>query len=75
VGGGSGTVGLTKTVLEVEGISEGGPTYPRLQAYQLDSSGLIACESASHRCLSQIVAVSLVASPLAPVFCSAMNSS
>jgi hypothetical protein len=29
VGGGSGTVGLTKTVLKVEGISEGGATYPR----------------------------------------------
>jgi len=27
-GGGSGTVGLTKTVLEVEGMSEGGATYP-----------------------------------------------
>jgi hypothetical protein len=26
VGGGSGTVGLTKTVLEVEGILEGGAT-------------------------------------------------
>jgi hypothetical protein len=29
MGGGSGTVGLTKTVLKVEGISEGGATYPR----------------------------------------------
>jgi hypothetical protein len=29
VGGGSGIVGLTKTVLEVEGVSEGGATYPR----------------------------------------------
>jgi hypothetical protein len=28
VGVGSGIVGLTKTVLEVEGISEGGATYP-----------------------------------------------
>jgi hypothetical protein len=28
VGGGSGTVGLTKTVIEVEGMSEGGATYP-----------------------------------------------
>jgi hypothetical protein len=27
VGGGSGTVALTKTVLEVEGMSEGGATY------------------------------------------------
>jgi len=27
-GGGSGTVGLTKAVLEVEGMSEGGATYP-----------------------------------------------
>jgi hypothetical protein len=26
--GGSRTVGLTKTVLEVEGMSEGGATYP-----------------------------------------------
>jgi hypothetical protein len=30
VGGGSGTAGLTKTVLEVEGLLEGGATYPRL---------------------------------------------
>jgi hypothetical protein len=30
VGGGSGTVGLTKTVLEVEGMSEGGATYSSL---------------------------------------------
>jgi hypothetical protein len=29
VGGGSGTAGLTKTVLEVEGVLEGGATYPR----------------------------------------------
>jgi hypothetical protein len=29
VGGASGTAGLTKTVLEVEGVSEGGATYPR----------------------------------------------
>jgi hypothetical protein len=29
VGGGSGTAGIAKTVLEVEGISEGGATYPR----------------------------------------------
>jgi len=29
VGGVSGIVGLTKTVLEVEGVSEGGATYPR----------------------------------------------
>jgi hypothetical protein len=28
VSGGSGTVGLTKTVLEVEEMSEGGVTYP-----------------------------------------------
>jgi len=28
VSGGSGTVGLTKTVLEVEGMSAGGATYP-----------------------------------------------
>jgi hypothetical protein len=28
VGGGSKNVGLTKTILEVEGISEGGATYP-----------------------------------------------
>jgi hypothetical protein len=27
-GGGSGTVGLTKTILELEGISEAGATYP-----------------------------------------------
>jgi hypothetical protein len=30
VSGGSGTVGLTKTVLEVEEMSEGGATYPSL---------------------------------------------
>jgi hypothetical protein len=30
VGGGSGTAGLTKTVLEVEGVLEGGATYLRL---------------------------------------------
>jgi hypothetical protein len=30
MGGGSGTVGLTQTVLEVEGVSEGGATYSRL---------------------------------------------
>jgi hypothetical protein len=30
VGGGSGTVGLTKTVLEVEGMSKGGATYSTL---------------------------------------------
>jgi hypothetical protein len=29
VGGGSGTAGLTKTVLEVEGVSDGGAKYPR----------------------------------------------
>jgi hypothetical protein len=29
VGGGSGTPGLTKTVLEVKGVSEGGATYLR----------------------------------------------
>jgi hypothetical protein len=29
VGGGSGTTGLTKIVLEVKGVSEGGATYPR----------------------------------------------
>jgi hypothetical protein len=29
IGGGSGTVGLTKIVLEVEGVSVGGATYPR----------------------------------------------
>jgi hypothetical protein len=28
VSGGSGTVGLTKTFLEVEGMSEGGAIYP-----------------------------------------------
>jgi hypothetical protein len=28
MGGGSGTVGLTKTILEVEGMSEGRATYP-----------------------------------------------
>lgn len=27
--GGSRTIGLRKTVLEVEGVSEGGATYPR----------------------------------------------
>jgi hypothetical protein len=30
VGGGFGTTGLTKTVLEVEEVLEGGATYPRL---------------------------------------------
>jgi hypothetical protein len=30
VGGGSGTAALTKTILEVKGVSEGGATYPRL---------------------------------------------
>jgi hypothetical protein len=30
VSGGSRTVGLTNTILEVEGISEGGATYPSL---------------------------------------------
>jgi hypothetical protein len=29
MGGGSGTTGLKKTVMEVEGVSEGGATYPR----------------------------------------------
>jgi hypothetical protein len=29
MGGGSGTAGLTNTVLEVEGVSVGGATYPR----------------------------------------------
>jgi hypothetical protein len=48
VGGGSGTVGLTKTVLEVEGVSEGGATYPR-PVLSVGSSELIACESVFHQ--------------------------
>jgi hypothetical protein len=57
VGGGSGTVGLKKTVLEVEGVSVGGATYPR-PVCRLGSSELIACESAFHRWLSNWSCVS-----------------
>jgi len=45
---GSGTVGLIKTVLEVEGMSEGGATFPS-PVLSAGSPGLIAYESASHR--------------------------
>jgi hypothetical protein len=48
VGGGSRTVGLTKTVLEVEGMSKGGATFPS-PVLSAGSPGLIAYESASHR--------------------------
>jgi hypothetical protein len=50
VSGGSGTVGLTKIVLEVEGMSEGGATYPSsVLSCLLDSSELTAYGSASHQ--------------------------
>jgi len=61
VGGGSGTAGLTKTVLEVEGVSVGGATYLR------------PVLSVGRLCL--IGAMSLVTSPLALVFSAVRNSS
>jgi hypothetical protein len=48
VGGGSGTVALTKIVLQVEGMSEGGATYPS-PVLSVGLFGLTAYESASHR--------------------------
>jgi hypothetical protein len=48
VSGDLGIVGLTKTVLEVEGMSEGGATYLST-VLSLGSYGLTAYKSASHR--------------------------
>lgn len=48
VGGGFGTAGLTKTVLEVEGASVGGAT-TRDQSCQLGSSEWTSYESVVHQ--------------------------
>jgi hypothetical protein len=48
VSGGSGSVGLTKTVLEVEGMLEVRAT-TQVQSYLLGFYGLTAYRSASHQ--------------------------